>query len=206
MESDNLGRRERFEKDTFPHVEALWRTALWLTKRWSHAEDLVLKTMVEAYCSWPDATDAIGSKARLFRILVRKFADFGNRRHHLRGFLPENGETVVNSGNGDQHHLEASIDQRELGRLAGISSVSVRGVIARLRPESRLVMILLHREQFSYTDIAYIADLHADSVKSILGRLRRMIPRYLAPHEDSTVTTSPNRSVDQVQVPSFDES
>ncbi len=184
MKTVKSAQREKYEEEALPEVEALWRTALWLTRRWSSAEDLVLKTMAKAYRTWPGSADTVGIKARLFRILVREFSNGGNGTHPPGWFLPEQCESTANAGNGDRHYSDASIDHQELSRLTGMSDVSVKGAIARLRPESRLIMILQRGERFSYADIAYITDLRKNSVRSILGRFRRLIPRYLVQHAD----------------------
>ena len=172
-------KRERFERDTFPHLESLWRTALWLTMRRSFAEELVLRTMTNAYRTWSGSVDSAYDRARLFRCLAREFSDSNDQRPQGRGYIPENGETVMNSDNGSQPYCLASIDRRELSLLTRISHVPVKAAIARLRPQSRLIVLLLVRERFSYSDIAYITDIRMDSVRSILRRIRRLIPRYL---------------------------
>jgi DNA-directed RNA polymerase specialized sigma24 family protein len=197
--------REKFEEDTFPHLEALWRTALWLTMRWSYAEGLVLKTMTQAYESWLDSGDSAGSKARLFRILTNEFAGNGDQRHQPGRFLPQQCPTVAKANDGGRHYADASIDRQELLLLTKISHMSVKGTIARLRVQSRLIMILLFRERFSYEDVAYITGLRKDSVKSILGRLRRRIPRYLAQHTECFLTAAASRPTFKEQRPSADD-
>jgi len=92
------------------------------------------------------------------------------------------------NGNGDRHYSAASIERRELLSLFANPEVVVKGTIARLRPESRLMMILLFRERFSYAEIAYITDLHLSSVRAILQRLRRAIPHFLVCHLDQRKT------------------
>ncbi|MDH3892350.1 MAG: hypothetical protein OEV49_14835 [candidate division Zixibacteria bacterium] len=171
--------RKRFEEDTFPHLEAVWRSAKWLTMRRSYAEDLVFKTMTRAYHSWSGPGDIVGSKARLFRSLVREFRKGGNRKHTIFRFLDENGRATQGTDDRGQQYRVPSIDREGLSLLARISDRSVKGAIARLRPESRLIMILLFRERFSHAEIAYITDLRVESVKSKLGRLRRLIPQYI---------------------------
>lgn len=177
-------RREEFEAVALPHVEALWRTALWLTMKRTSAEELVVRTMTQAYRTWDDSHDAAGNKAFLFRILVRKFSKIGKRKNRPGGFLFENGNGAPNPRNGGRQSAAGSIDEGELWRLTWIPAPIIRGAIARLRPQSRLIMLLLLRERFSYADIAYITDLPRESIKSILVRLRRLIPRFLADQVD----------------------
>lgn len=185
MESVRSTQRRRFEEDTLPHLEALWSTAQWLTMRRSVAEGLVSRTMTQAYRSWHSSVDPVGSKARLFRIMANEFAGNGNQRHQPGRFLPEHCKTATDSDHGGRRYPTASIDRQELSPLTGIPDVFVKSTITRLRAQSRLIVILLFRERFSYADIAYITDLRSASVRSILGRLRRLIPRYLVSHANS---------------------
>jgi len=185
--------REKFEREAFPHLEALWRTALGLTLRDKSAENLVVKTMVRAYRTWDKSTDTVGSAARLFRFLTREFSRIGQRKHRPGRFLHENNRTVEDSGNGGRQPISASIDQSEVLLLTGIPDISVRGTVARLRPQSRLMTLLLMREGFSYAEIAYITDPPKDPVKSTLTRLRKLIPRYLVQqaHPSAAATDNP---------------
>jgi len=186
--------RETFEKDTFPHLEALQRTAQWLTMRRSHAEELVLKTMTQAYRSWHGSINTAGGKARLFRILVGEFYDNGNRRHQTGRSLQERREVAGGSGKEGRQYPNASVDRWELLPVTRISGVFVKGAIARLEPQSRLIMILLFHEHFSHAEIAHITGLRKDSVKLILARFRRKIPLDLAQHAGSFLAEGDSRA------------
>jgi DNA-directed RNA polymerase specialized sigma24 family protein len=82
------------------------------------------------------------------------------------------------------------IDSRGLSLLNEIPGVVFRGAIARLRAQSRLIMLLRFREQFSYDEVAFITDVSEDTVKSVLSRYRQSIPRYIIEHEDRIVGTA----------------
>ncbi len=202
MPTVKTARRERFEEDTVPHLEALWRIALWLTMRRSYAETLVLKTMTQAYCSWHRDSDTAGSKAWSFRILAREFFEVGTGKRLPGRFPPEHGTT---GAKGCRRCPPTSIKGWELSLLSNLSDVSVKGATARLRVQSRLIMILLFRERFSYADIAYITNLRRDSVKSTLSRLRRLIPRYLVQNADCFVTEADSHTAFQARGASFDK-
>ena len=49
---DEVARRRRFEAEALPHLEALYRTAVRLTRNTSDAEDLVQETYFKAYRFW----------------------------------------------------------------------------------------------------------------------------------------------------------
>jgi DNA-directed RNA polymerase specialized sigma24 family protein len=177
-------RRQTFETDTFLHLDALYRTAVCLTMRRSLADDLVLSTMRRAYRSWHKPADAVSDKARLFRILARSFFEANPQIHKPGRYLSESLGSAALMEEGNGHHNKASIGHQQLPLLMMAPDVSVMGTIARLRPHSRLMMILLFREQFSYADIAYVTDLDENVVRSILTRLRRLVPLYLAKHAE----------------------
>lgn len=175
-------RRKKFEVDTLPHLEALRRTALWLTMRDRLAKDLVLNTITRAYREGHDSGDPVGAKARLFRTLAREFFGNGKRkaqRYRLGRFLSETNGTLVNTEDTNLQERTPATEFRQLPLLAGASEVFVKGAVARLRPHSRLMMRLLLCERFSHDDIAYIMDLSRNSVRTILTRLRAVILRYI---------------------------
>jgi RNA polymerase sigma-70 factor, ECF subfamily len=201
MKTRKSVQRERFEQDALPHLDALWRTALWLTMRRSSAEDLVLRTMGQAYGSWDMSDNEAVPKVRLFKILTSEYFDTSHPRHQPSRFLPEAGLVACDS----HQYPIASIDFQELVQLTSIPDVSVKGAITRLRVQSRLIMILLFREQFSYADIAYITDLSRDSVRLILSRLRTLIPRYLVSAVTGEVTAVDSRPPFQVLLASSDD-
>lgn len=185
MRTEKSVRRKAFENDTFPHLDALGRTALWLTMHSRLAEDLVLTAMTQAYREWQDSRESVSSKVRLFRMLAREFFGFGMRQRRYQtstSFHSENIKTTERPEGRNLQATTAAISRSQLPLLADIPHVAVKGAIARLRPHSRLLLILLYREHYSYADIAYITDIRESSVKAILTRLRRLLPHHLAEH------------------------
>ena len=193
VETTKSARRARFESDALPHLELLWGAALWLTMRLSHAEDLVIDAMTQAYHSWEDSDQAVGSEVRLLRFLIRAFFATGGRPHRPGRFLPEPHLTAENACDSAQPY-PPPLTRRQQVLLTEMSSVSVRQVIAHLRVESRLIMVLLSHKRFSYADIAYITDLSENSVRVILGRLRKTIPQCLMLYADAPATGEHSRA------------
>jgi RNA polymerase sigma-70 factor (ECF subfamily) len=204
MRKVQSSRREKFEKDSLPHLDALWSTAQWLTMRHSYAEDLVVRTFTRAYRSWHDSVGPVGSKARLLRILIREFSDDDVQKRKSGRFLPERRDPAADGDNGGRQYPVAAIDRQQLSMLTRVPDVFVRGTIAHLRPQSRLIMILLHLEGFSYADIAYITDLRKNSVRSILARLHKLIPQYLIEHPKGFVAVAGSRNLSRLHQCSSD--
>ncbi|MFH2050065.1 MAG: sigma-70 family RNA polymerase sigma factor [bacterium] len=168
--------RKRFEEATFPYLEALWRTALRLTEQRNLADNLVLKTITKAYSLWKNTTDTVCTKKWLFRILARELFEVESQQcwlgHYIREYSAAN---VIDTWN----FVPVSIDNRVLSVLPSLSNENMKEAISRLKPQPRLILLLLVREHFTYEEIAYITDLQKESVRTILSRCRRQIYRYL---------------------------
>ena len=184
-------------EDTFPHLDSLRQSALWLTLRGILAEELVMKTMTRSYREWHVSDDLVGNKVRLFRVLTREFFGFGRQGRQWYDSMPFRSEGSPTNASPDLRSPQtrmSTIEQSQLQTLNGIPCVLVKGAIAHLRPHSRLMLMLLYREQFSYADIGYITDLPMSSVKAALTRLREQLPRYIlefAGHFNGTTDNQP---------------
>lgn len=192
--------RTKFNNDTFAHLESLYRTSLWLTKRGSLAKDLIVTTMTVAYREWDFANILVSNKTRLFRVLSREFFGPGKQRrteHPTGKFLPENNGHVADQKRESLQHSMSETETMQQLLKSDASSASVKGAIVRLRPKTRLIMVLLYRERFSYEEIAYITDLSKATVRTILTRLRKMIPGYILENTEHSNNTAANKNVFQ---------
>src|SRR5690242_2879641 len=70
--------RREFEETALPHMDALYGTALRLTRNERDAEDLVQDTVLRAYRFWHKFEPGTNCKAWLFKILSNTFI---NRYH-----------------------------------------------------------------------------------------------------------------------------
>ena len=182
MDSVILKQREVFEKETFPHLEALWRFAWWLNMGSSSAEKFVIKTIVRAYNEWPIPLNVKSSKVMLFSLLTDEIFGVGKQRQKLFDsdqFVSEDIMTTIGSEEGYPNDVLSAIDQLGLLLPNGLSEGTVSRIINQLRPRPRLILLLLYIGEFSYADIAFITDLPLKSVRIILFRISRLIPVYI---------------------------
>ncbi len=174
---ENLKKRRTFEAEALPHMDALYRTALRMTKNESDAQDLVQEAYVKAYRFWDKFELGSNCRAWLFKIMTNIFIN--DYRSKSRSPLSVNVDDV------DDNYLYGQLatlgpeDDPEKQFFAKIFDDDVKQAIEELPDDFRLVVVLSFLEGFSYQEIADIADLQLGTVKSRLHRGRKLLQRKL---------------------------
>ena len=172
--------RERLEQGALDHIDALYRTALRMTRNAADAEDLVQETYLRAFRSLHQFTEGTNLRAWLFRILTNTYINEYRRRQRR----PTNSslddieefylyDHLIESG------VQPSVERPEDIVLSRLSVDRVIGVIDELPEEFRQVVLLADVEGFSYRDIASIVEIPIGTVMSRLYRARRRLQRQL---------------------------
>ncbi len=172
--------RERLEQGALEHIDALYRTALRMTRNAADAEDLVQETYLRAFRSLHQFTEGTNLRAWLFRILTNTYINEYRRRQRR----PTNSslddieefylyDHLIESG------VQPSVERPEDIVLSRLSVDRVIGVIDELPEEFRQVVLLADVEGFSYRDIASIVEIPIGTVMSRLYRARRRLQRQL---------------------------
>lgn len=168
-------RRMRFEAAAFPHLDALSRTAFWLTGDKPEADGLVCETFAAAYRLWDVTISTIDLKLSLFKILTRLFG--GSCPNHTRrsAFLEsQNSDEIFPDSRGLSPEGFHQLGQR---LLSEDMNGNVRAAIAGLPADTRIAIILSFLEEFSYQEIADIAGIGLDDVRSRLRQGRKLMQR-----------------------------
>lgn len=170
-------RRRQFEAEALPHMDALLRTALRMTRNPGDAEDLVQEAMTKAYRSWDKFESGTNCRAWLFRIMTNIFINEYRSKSRTPvalsvddiddGFLYGQLATV-----GSQRTPEEEL-------FAKILDEDVKNAISELPEDYRLVVMLSFVEGFAYQEIADIVDLQLGTVKSRLHRGRKLLQKRL---------------------------
>jgi len=92
---------------------------------------------------------------------------------------PIQRDAAGNSGDRDLQTEMTLVRGVEPSQLTMPSDVVIKDAISRFDPRSRLAVILLLREQLSYSEIAIITGLPRDAVRTALGRLRSQLSYYM---------------------------
>ncbi len=169
--------RKSFDAQALPHMDALFRTALRMTKNTNDAEDLVQETYVKAYRFWEKFEPGSNARAWLFKIMTNVFIN--EYRSKSRTPIAVNVDELDDNFLYGQLATTAPADDPEKKLFAKIFDDDVKRAIENLPDDFRLVVVLSFIEGFSYQEIAEIADLQLGTVKSRLHRGRKLLQKEL---------------------------
>jgi RNA polymerase sigma-70 factor (ECF subfamily) len=172
--------RARLEQQALEHIDALYRTALRMTRNASDAEDLVQEAYLRAFRSLHQFTEGTNLRAWLFRILTNTYINEYRRRQRRPSSSSLDGIEEFYL----YDHLIDSPVQPEDERpedvvLEQLTVDHVTQAIDALPEEFRQVVLLADVEGFSYREIAEIVGIPVGTVMSRLFRGRRRLQRQL---------------------------
>lgn len=175
-----MGDRSQFEALIKGHLDALYRTALRMTKNSADAEDLVQETALKAYRYFDRFEEGSNIRAWLFKILTNLFinryrkeskaptqVDFDDvEDFQLYGRMVDSGFVAVGQT------PEKELFDRVLG-------ADIERAIETLPEDFRLVVVMAFVEGLSYEEIASALNVPMGTVKSRLFRGRKLLQKAL---------------------------
>ena len=173
------------EEQALEHIDALYRTALRLTRNPADAEDLVQETYLRAFRFRDRFAAGSNLRAWLFKILTN--ASISRFRHTSR----ESGDSSLDEMEESDLYARVSGDggrgeSAEDELLNAVLDVDVRQAIEDLPEPFRLAVVLSDVEGFSYKEIADMLDVPLGTVMSRLFRGRRILRKRLTDAARST--------------------
>lgn len=171
--------QDPFETEALSFLDALYRTALRMTRSEADAEDLVQETYIRAFRFREQFTPGTNLKAWLFRILTNTFINTYRRRQAQPEFteLEDVDEFSLYKRMSDLRASSASGDP-ETEFLSGLVDSEVKDALVEL-PEKFRQVVLLDVEGFSYKEIAEMLDIPIGTVMSRLHRGRKFLQKRL---------------------------
>ena len=157
-------RRQRFEAQALPHLDAAYNLARWLSRSAVDADDIVQEAMLRAFRAFDSFR---GGDIRPWLLtIVRKCwrnAASADSRRRAHTAPAEDDALVATDADPERAAIEAS-DGRQLDML-----------IAMLPEDFREVLILREMEDMSYREIAAVTGVPIGTVMSRLARARAML-------------------------------
>lgn len=172
---------EAFQKEAVPHLDALYGTALRMTKDEQDAEDLVQEAMLKAYRYFDKYENGTNCKAWLFKIMTNTFINRYRKSKKRKEYLIDDDYRPL------QERAEApernpfidDFDQDEENLYFKMFGDEVKSALETMPVDFRMVVLLADLQDFAYKEIAEIMDCPIGTVMSRLYRGRRMLQAKL---------------------------
>jgi RNA polymerase sigma-70 factor (ECF subfamily) len=161
-----------FEAAALPHLERLFRLALWLERDRDVAEDLVQDTFFQALQSFHRFEP--GTNCRAWLVSILQHLRSNRRRSLARMPLVQDTEEQI-----------AETVAYEPPTPQGLTEEEVLIALRRLPQEYQEVILLADVEQFSYKEIADVQGIPMGTVMSRLHRGRKLLRTELAAYANA---------------------
>ena len=165
-----------FEASASEHLDALYRSALRLTRNTAEAEDLVQETFLRAYRFRHQFQPGTNFKAWLFKIMTNLFRSRYHKAWNRSVSLDETADFYLY-----QHLAPTSEPDNDPAAqvLDRFGVEEVKRAIEDLPEAYRAAVLLTDVEGFSYKETADILDVPVGTVMSRLHRGRQRLQRSL---------------------------
>jgi RNA polymerase sigma-70 factor (ECF subfamily) len=177
-----FGRKNRegneFQRDALQHLDALYGTALRLTRDPSEAQDLVQDTLVRAYRFQHSFEVGTNLKAWLLRILTNTFINHYRRSARERRVLDHEEGSPVGDGVMSRSAMRGLVDSVSVAQ-EGLLREEIGAALDELPEDYRVMIVLADIEELSYKEIAEAVGVPIGTVMSRLHRARKLMQKRL---------------------------
>jgi len=179
-----------FEADALACIDALYRTALRLTRVPADAEDLVQETYLKAFRAESRFEPGTNLKAWLFTILHNTAR---NRvRDRAREAVTFDSEAVDRAADGPPDPgASRFVETPETLLLRGTLDPDLKAAVEALPEAFRQAVWLRDVEEFSYAEIAQMLTIPVGTVMSRISRGRRLLFERLTASRSGAVADEP---------------
>lgn len=166
-----------FEAIALEHFDALYNTAMRLTRNPSEAQDLVQETYFKAYRFFHRFEPGTNAKAWLFTILRNTYINaYRKTARQQRVDFEQVVPLYAAPDMSPEWNDRGSVEQM----LRYVVQDDVKRALEELPEDYRMVVLLADMEDFSYKEIASIIGCPVGTVMSRLFRGRRLLRKSLA--------------------------
>jgi RNA polymerase sigma-70 factor (ECF subfamily) len=190
LSTDQRQANDTFEADALACVDALYRTALRLTREPADAEDLVQETYLKAFRAAHRFEPGTNLKAWLFTIL------HNTARNRVRDRARENitfdSETVDRAADAPPNPgADRFVETPETLLLRDTLDPDLQAAVEALPEVFRQAVWLRDVEEFSYAEIAQMLAVPVGTVMSRISRGRRLLFEKLSAARSAALTAEP---------------
>ncbi len=169
---------ERFRDDALPHLDAIARYALSLTRDESDADDLTQETLLRAFRAWSQFVPGTECRAWLFTICRNTYLRSSARGQRVAACDDPELEALGAAA------VHASAQQDGLDDVFARADMlaAVRSAVDELPEAFRDVVVLVDLQEQSYYEAARVLNVPIGTVRSRLFRGRRLLQERLIEH------------------------
>ncbi len=188
----NSEERKAYQEEAVPHIDALYGTALRLTKSESDAEDLIQETMLKAFRYFDKYENGTNCKAWLFKIMHNTFINRYRKKQKRKEYLIDDDyRPLQERAEAPEHtpfHEDFDSEEQLYFKMFGDE---VKEALEQVPVDFRMVVLLADLQDFAYKEIAEIMDCPIGTVMSRLYRGRRMLQDELTEYAKAEGYISP---------------
>ena len=169
--------KKLFEQIAFEHINAMYSTALRVTRNQQDAEDLVQETFLKAYKNFHHFEPGTNFKAWIFRILMNTFIN----KYHKDQKNPVSVEFEK-----VEHTVEQILSDDEIktvltnrNKFRELFDDEIVHAIENMPEDYRLCVLLCDIENFSYNEISEMLNVPIGTVMSRISRGRKILQKSL---------------------------
>ncbi len=163
-----------FEAQVRPHLDALYRTALRLSRDRAGADDIVQEAVIKAWRHYDRFEQGTNFRGWIFKILMRTFLN--EHRRKRRAPAVSDFAEVEPEGAPETNWLTVE----DLSRLGDRVGDAAKAALDKLPDEHRMIFYLSTYEELSYREIAVVMEIPIGTVMSRLFRAREALRHDLA--------------------------
>jgi RNA polymerase sigma-70 factor (ECF subfamily) len=166
-------KRGLFERETLPHVDALYSAALRLSRNPDDARDLLQETVLRAYRFFHQYTPGTNCRAWLLTILYNNFRNgYRGADREQVALSPEDFERAVE---GLSARREQKTSNPEMLISESVLDHEVAAALNALPQDFRTVLMLVDVQELNYQEVAQVLEIPIGTVKSRVSRGRQMM-------------------------------
>lgn len=195
--------RVEFENEALRYMDALYGTALRLTRSDADAQDLVQETFLRAYRFYDRFEPGTNLKAWLFKIQYNAFVNRYRRGSLERSIM----DTLTDAPAEDSVMSSASMRslvEPDSEMMRPLLASEIERALATLPDDYRAMILLADVEELSYKEIADVIGCPIGTVMSRLHRARRLMQKELVDGSEQQ-TTAPDAGLDDAKPVSLTE-
>jgi RNA polymerase sigma-70 factor, ECF subfamily len=175
--ADSAPESDPFAAGALALLDALYGTALRLTRDADRAQDLVQDTYLKAFRARARFTEGTNLKAWLFTILHNTWRN--RQRDRARTRIDFDSEAVEAAAETVSDVRASAVESPEALLLRAGLDVELRAALDRLPPAFREAVWLRDVEELSYQEIAQVLEIPVGTVMSRISRGRRQLVQEL---------------------------